>query len=236
MASGMPSSRAQIDRTAAASSRSPDTRPVPGGRVVNRRTASASRMSPSAAPSSGTPSDGTRRTTSPVRPSGSHDVASSRVVVVRARSWSTTSATPPRRCSQLSITSSVGCCCSRRVMVSIEASVPSRSPIARGTSDGSRTSASSTKHTTSIPRALAATFNASLVLPHPPVPASVTSRCACRSRTTSSVSAARPISEDDGAGRTERSVRSVRRGGKSSRRPAASSRNSSIVPTSRRTW
>ena len=105
-------------------------------------------------------------------------------------------------CSQLSTTSSSRRPASASATVSINAAspcgvMPSAVAMAAGTDDGSPTGASSTIHTPSgsSPASSAPTSTASLVLPTPPTPLSVTNRFDRTRSATSATRSSRPTNE-----------------------------------------
>ena len=227
IASGNPSSRAQISPTTAAVSSS---RPKLG-RASRPRSTKSVTAEEAIAPAEpvGSESGGTGRSCSPRTRSPSRLVTRS-ASLGHCRTSSAASSAAAITCSKLSSTRS-----SRRGRrCAASASRRSRSPgtarpvvwaIATRTAIGSRACARSTKKTPSskCSRASDAAWTASRVLPIPPGPVSVTSRTASpRSRRAScSSSAARPTSADVETGRLFGVESMVRGGGNSASRPSA---------------
>ena len=220
IASGIPSSCWQMSTTAsictALKRRSGRARRA---RSRNRRIASnpSSAATSTASSRAGTERDGTRHVTSPDRPSGSRLVASTTRLGHDRRSDSIAAAASATRCSQLSNTTSAGAPDSRSRAISMAGREPSSfAPIAASSVDpiarGSRNGARSTHHTPPGKRSStsAPTRAASLVLPTPPEPVSVTSRSRPSSSASAASSATRPISGVVSAGRLCRYVSSVR--------------------------
>ena len=165
----------------------------------------------------GTDSDGTRHVTSPDSPSGSRLVARTTRFGQASRNDSITAAASATRCSQLSNTISVGAPANRSLAISIAGREPSSfAPIAASSvepiASGSRNGARSTHHTPpgNPSSRFAPTRTASLVLPTPPDPVSVTSRSRPSSSRTAASSATRPINGVVSVGRLWRYVSSVR--------------------------
>ncbi len=205
MASGMPSSRATS--RPASGTESPSR--VNRGSARRARSANSATAGPPASgcsPGPATGSGASRNRASPAMPSGSRLVASTRTSSAAGRNVPQSSATAASTCSQLSSTSNA-CCLARlassdSVMDSPGACrTPSAAATAGITSAGSGTVASSTSHTPSAnrPATRRATSLASLVLPTPPGPVTVTSRYSCTRSASFASSAARPTRLDRSA-------------------------------------
>ena len=181
----MPSSRRQISSTAADSSADKSR----AARSLNSSTAAT------------TSSEGTRHNRSSARPSPSRLVDRIFTVADLARMRSIRSAAASTTCSQLSKTrrrtlpSKVAATDSLIVMPGC-CVMPSTAATASGTAAGSATEASSKTQTPSgnSSARTPATSSANRVLPTPPTPANVTSRCDRIADATSSTSSSRPIS------------------------------------------
>ncbi len=219
----MPSRRRQISTTADDSASSPNTKS--GFTARARSTNSSTAADPSAAATS---SDGTGHNCSAPTRSPSRDVVMILIVVVWVRIVSTRSAAAPRRCSQLSNTSS-----RRRperawarlsVMVSPAWGVtPNAVATTSGTAAGSPTGANSTSHSPSAnsPASSAATWIAMRVLPTPPTPVRVTSRWALTCSASSFTATSRPTKLVVCPGRFPGTASIVRNGAKSTRNRGA---------------
>jgi hypothetical protein len=214
MASGMPSSRAQISATWTPL---PSSRAKPGRARAARSANSCTASYPprtsavTGARDGGAGSDGTRQLTSPGTPSGSLLVASTVKLAHRASSRPARSAHDATRCSQLSSTSRTGRSPTKRAMASAAASVTvSRTPSALATGDATasgfpRVASSTHQHRIASRLArCAAASTASRVLPTPPAPVSVTRRLASRHAPIAASSPLRPISGDIWPGRWQR--------------------------------
>ena len=194
IARGMPSSRRQISTTAPASSDAANDAPGDTAWALSMNNVAAAESDPVR-----TSSDGTGHSCSSAIRKPSRLVARILTVAEPARIDSIMSAAASRTCSQLSNTSS-------RVRPSNAAATlsamlmpgcwvtPSTAATASGTAAGSPTAASSITHTPSgkLSANRAATSSASRVLPTPPTPVSVTSRCALSAASSSASSVARP--------------------------------------------
>ena len=207
MASGMPSSR---EHTSAIAAELPALNANAGlaarARVTNRLPASDAATA-RAEPSSGSSSGGTGKTNSP-------GTSRRSLLVVRMRtrrhcpaSMTTIRLAGSRTCSQLSSTISSSRSASARTTpssgsVASRSGTPSASAIDAGTSAGSVREASSTSRAPSAnpSAASAAARSASRVLPHPPGPASVTTREVRRPSRTAAICGPRPTSELISAG------------------------------------
>jgi hypothetical protein len=223
----MPSSRVQIDRTAAA---------LEASKVNSGRTAPA--RSTNSATASSTASGGTRHTVSPGTPKGSRLVVSTATSGQDRSSSATTSAAPSRTCSQLSRQSSAR---RSRSSVATERAAPTRgstgtpsvAATSSATSSGPVTASSSTHQTPSGHSAVAATCAASRVLPLPPGPASVTSRGPASNCRTWRTSVSRPTNPVSCTGRLFGTV-SSERSGRGSGVPPSSKTRSGAVRSGRR--
>ena len=150
-------------------------------------------------PGPGTGNGASRYAASLAIRSGSRLVARTRTSSQACSRPAHSSAAAPITCSQLSSTSS-SCRRASTAPAPPAAGIPgcSRTPSATATADGtcagSRTGASSASHTPSANRAATrpATAPASRVLPTPPGPVTVTSRCSSSRPATSRTAAARP--------------------------------------------
>lgn len=150
----------------------------------------------------------TGNTTSPGRPSATRLVASTRSVGQRRNNWLASPATVSRRCSQVSRTSRVEDELNRWNSCST-GSTPgsSRSPHARHTVTASNDGLSSGPRSTNPPTSrfsLVTQCTASRVLPAPPGPTSVTSRCLPTNNVSAASSRCRPTNDDTGAGGSTR--------------------------------
>ena len=205
MASGIPSrarqTRTIVDKVRASTARSLRTAPA---RSRSNRTAGEDSISPGPASPSGKASGPTGHSASPVMPSGSRLVARIRS---RRHSPSTRSANfaaASITCSQLSRISSASrsriaaMSPSARSALGAAPSRASRSPspvsVACATSPSAPMAASSTSQAPSgrSPSSVRAVSVASLVLPEPPGPIRVVSRCPVMSSRTAATSASRP--------------------------------------------
>ena len=167
--------------------------------TANEGSASLARTtnSSTAAPSTG--SDGTGMARSPATPSGSRLVARTRSWAHAANASVANETTEGSRCSQLSSTrSSSRSPTAPKILSRTESAAPAVIPSAEAingsTAPASRVAASSTHHTPPLTsaRRRAAYASASLVLPTPPGPVSVTSRPSVSSRLSSSSCSPRP--------------------------------------------
>ena len=115
---------------------------------------------------------------------------------------------------------------------------PSTAATASGMAPGSPTEASSITHTPSgkSARADAATARASRVLPTPPTPVNVTSRCSRSAARTCAISWSRPMRPPGGTRRLPTARSAVRSAGKSSLKPVARTWNSWTGPVMSRSW
>ena len=165
-------------------------------------------------------------------PSGSRLVTRRCTLGQRRRMASAVLAQAPIRCSQLSSTMRTDWKARASSRPSRTARpgcspIPRASQMAAGTVSPSATAASSTSQTPSPDpsSSSAATWRASRVFPDPPAPVSVTRRRDSTRARTSLISRSRPMNADSWAGRLFGSagLPSERSGGKSARRPAASS-------------
>ena len=146
----------------------------------------------------------------------------------RPRIVRTAEAAASSTCSQLSTTSKSRCPATASATVSISAAlpcgvIPSAVAMAAVTADGSPIGASSIIHTPSgnSPASSAPTSSASLVLPTPPTPLSVTSRPDCRSWAISVTRSSRPTKELSCGGRFPAKRSALRSTGNSDRSPSA---------------
>src|SRR5690606_19840149 len=147
----------------------------------------------------------TATTRSPGTASRSRLVASTVTVGHAASSRSTKPAAASTTCSQLSRTSRQRPRASRpAIAASSGCWGPSATPSAAATACGTESSRAGTRSTNAPPNGNAAastTTTASRVLPTPPGPVSVTSRCSASAASTSSRSAARPTNDVRATGR-----------------------------------
>ena len=191
-----------------------------GSTIESRSAPAASARSRNSSTAVAGSSDRTATTCSPSMP------RASRLVAITVRSGhrevrsSITEAALSTTCSQLSTTSRVWAPASMAATAARGSGVAPRpmvSAIVSATSSGSATLASSTNQTLDDRGSRsAAAWTASLVLPTPPTPVSVTIGC-CRTRsTTRATSRSRPMSVERCAGRLFAHVSSPRTGGKRS--------------------
>ncbi len=223
MPSGRPSRFVQISVTAFAvsTSRRPKSGRTARARSTNRVT--AWEIGP---PSNvrGTTANGT----SPSTASGSRDVATTVTAPARPRIMATADPAAARTCSQLSTTRRSRRPRNASATVSMSAAplwgvMPSTVAMAAGTDAGSAIDASSTSHTpsTNSPATSAPTSSASRVLPTPPTPVSVTSRCERVRSATSATVCSRPMSELNCCGRFPAKGSTLRSSGNAVARPSA---------------
>ena len=194
IANGIPSRRPQISTTAPASA---PVSEIPGATAVAR---CRNRVAAGESTPASTSSEGTGQSCSSATRTPSRLVARIVTVAERARMASMRSAAASSTCSQLSNTSSRIRPSSAAATLSLTVLpgcwvMPSTAATASGTAAGSVTAASSKSQTPSgySSASCVATSSASRVLPTPPTPVNVTSRCARSAASISRTSDSRPI-------------------------------------------
>ena len=202
--------------------------PAAAARVPKSSTASPGPPSPASMDSPGTGNTHSNGTSSRARLVTSTDSCG-----LPASSRSSSPGSPSSRCSQLSRTSSVFRGASQPSTVSSldrpwRSPRPSAAAIAGPAMAGSVTGTRSTYHAPSAyrPATSVTTLSASRVLPTPPGPTAVTSRCAASAAASSARSATRPTNEVSGEGSGTATVGGADPAGRRAAAAAASARRS----------
>lgn len=229
IANGIPSSLRQISTTAAASAGAVNVAYGDTACARSMNNAAAAELLPARISN-----DGTGQSCSSLSRSPSRLVARIPTVSEWAKIRSTRSAVASRTCSQLSSTSSRDRPSNATATLSETLNpacwvMPSTAATSSGTAAGSPTAASSMTNTPSgyLSADREANSSASRVLPTPPTPVNVTTRCAFRVVSNSSSSAARPMRLVLGVRRLPGWASIAFNGGNSVRRPSARTWNSS---------